>query len=325
MNTQRTRLAEFAIETDLGTTRTNELYANGRHDCKLFIRVAKQVEDAAGRWSIVALTDAEKASATIVEYSTNPFSGLPAGWSCKHKAGQYDAGLWQQGRKHDQPVQSTVPTRASVAPVELLERYLSFAPNHPIQAKRFMASIRIDGKVYTTNYTDEDSQFQSHVEVTPTRPHAVRVAQLQRFVHKQAYVGDRDDIYAYVFYWQAPRGLLIVQSLGITEPLQVPDEGTHFQTSLNVFEFKGGVAVGKDEPGATLFLSQVKRNVYPDKDPEIEFNLQPTAMRVVVLKHKASSNYQISTGTWGLIDNFGCEHHFKFRFGNHDYPVELTD
>ncbi|AZE53279.1 hypothetical protein C4K03_1108 [Pseudomonas synxantha] len=322
MKANPVRLAQFSVETDLKGTQTRALYVNGRHQCKVYISIVKQVEDESG-WKVVPLTPAEASSATLQLYSTNPASGLPAGWHCDTWKNSYDSGLLNENSELEDIDQKAALGSADVAPKQLLERYLRIEPGRSNETRRFMASIRINGKIYTTNYTDDDTSFNSYVEVTPTVPYVLKTAQLQQFIDHTAFEGDIYRPRVKVYYWQPPPGLYFVESLGLSDPLSIPNEGSHFQTAFLYMDFKGGVVVGKNSLGSRLFLSQIHKNVYPDKDPEVEFNLQPTAMRAVALHYEGG--HGDSKGTWQVVDNFGCQHSFRLVKGDYQYPIKITD
>ncbi|MBV4478479.1 hypothetical protein [Pseudomonas khavaziana] len=324
MNSRNVRLEEFAIESDLGGVYTSELYANGRHQCKLYIRLIKKLENALGGWDVVPLTSAEKASATVQLFSPNPAIGLPAGWSCDVEKNQFDCGLWPQSGQTEAEVQEIAINPPSGAPLELLERYVRVAQNAITDTKRFMASIVIDGKVYTTYYNDDNVLSNSFVDITPVKPYVLRVAQLQRFIDIVDLSHVEEKLRAQICYWQPPASLYFVESLGLTAPLDVPDEGASFQTAFVFWAGRGGVARDKNVLGTPLFLSDVKRIIAPGKDTEIEFNLQPTAMRAVVL-FTDYFDHRESAGTWRVVDNFGCEHSYRMVFGTFGDPVKLTD
>ncbi|MBO0491832.1 hypothetical protein [Pseudomonas sp. Marseille-Q1929] len=332
MNTSRIRLAEFKVQTVQGQVSTNELYANGRHQCEVYIVVAKEVEDPFGGIKrITPLTATEKASVTLVEYSTNIGATLPAGWTCDTVKNAYDCGLRKHFRdgvlEESSTVEAHVP-RASVAPIEVLKRYLRLNEAQPLQTRRFMARITVGGKIYTTNFSGDDSLFNSYVEIVPQLPYRLSVRELGAYRDIFAYEDKTIPLSIHVYYWHPPAGLVMLESLGLTAPLNVENEGANFHTSFYGFlgYFRGGVPIGKNTPEASLQMSDVQRNLYFDKNPAIEFTLLPTVMRAVVVEWLDLYKYGQSQGYWRLIDNLGCMHQFRIVEGdNHTLPLKLTD
>jgi hypothetical protein len=331
MSTMRVRLAEFKVQTVQGQVATNELYANGRHQCEVYIMVAKEVEDESGFMRFTPLTAAERDGITLIEYSTNVGATLPVGWMCDTVKNEYDCGLRKSFRDGvleassnvDEPIQ-----HAAVAPVEMVKRYLRQSDDQPVQSRRFMARITVAGKIYTTNFSDDDNSFNSYVEVSPQVPYRLRVGELSVFRDMFSYEDSGIPLSIYVYYWHPPAGLLMLESLGLTAPLNVENEGTDFHTAFYGFAglFRGGVPIGKNTPEASLQVSEVQRNLYFDKNPSIEFALLPTVMRAVVIKWLDLYKFGDSQGYWRLIDNYGCLHSFRIVHGdNGSLPLKLTD
>lgn len=332
MNTARVRLAEFNVQAIQGQVSSNELYANSRHQCEVYIRVAKEVEDESGFMRIMPLTAAEKASITLVEYSTNVGATLPVGWMCDTVKNEYDCGLrknFRDGVLVDASSSVNEPIQhAAVAPVEMLKRYLRLSDAQPIQSRRFMARITVAGKIYTTNFSDGDSSFNSYVEIFPQAPYRLKVGDLSMYRDVFSYQDNKIPLSIHVYYWHPPAGLFMRESLGLTSPLNVENEGTNFHTAFYGFlgYFRGGVPIGKNTAEASLQISEVQRNLYFDKNPSIEFALLPTVMRAVVIEWLELFKFGDGQGYWRLIDNHGCLHSFRMvRGDNSTLPLKLTD
>lgn len=325
------RLDHFEIQTEMGNVSTNALYANGRHQCKVVVLIAKKV-DVHGLWTFSELTPTERDSLTITEYSSNPDAPLPVGWSVDRDKNIYDSGLWRE-RSTDQENSRSVKASSQRAfisgRVEMLERFLRVNPNQPIEVKRFMARIKVGGKVYTTNYQDDDSIFNSRVEVQPVRPYILRAADLVHYPDVRVYEDKNKNIHVDVHYWKPPRGLVFIQNVGISNPLDVKNEGWSFKTSdLTSSGFnlrKCGIVIGKDTLEQRIFMSDVQRGIYPDDGPEIEFNRWRTVMRAIMLDGGVSPLSGRGNGHWTVLDNYGCEHKYRLLVDFSPHSVELTD
>ncbi len=191
-----------------------------------------------------------------------------------------------------------------------------------------MARITVAGKIYTTNFSDDDSSFNSYVEISPQAPYRLRVGDLSVYRDRFSYEDNQIPLSIHIYYWHPPAGLVMLESLGLTAPLNVENEGTAFHTSFYGFAgyFRGGVPIGKNTPEASLQMSEVQRNLYFDKNPSIEFALLPTVMRAVLIEWPDLYKFGDSQGYWRLIDNYGCLHSFRIvRGDNSTSPLKLTD
>jgi len=323
------RLGHFEIQTETAEDKTRALYTNGRHQCKLVVLIAKNVADESGNWQFAALTAAERNSLTVTQYATNPDAPLPTGWHCDTDKDKYDPGLWPpRGSETNSTTLSSSPAKPSIAsgPLEMVERYMRVNAGQPIQSYRFMARIQIAGKVYTTNYTDDDASFNSWVEIQPERPYVLRVAQLVRYIDNRAFEDKARNIYIDVHYWTPPRGLQFIQNVGIANPLNIKDEGRFFNTSdfISVPNDKSGILVERDSLEERVFMADVQQGIYSGNGPDIEYRRCFKVMRALKLHGGVPATPHRDTGHWSLLDNFGCEHKFRLKLGGTP-SLELTD
>ena len=73
------RLSGLSIGFAGRTEAANGLYANGRHQCEVVIEVVKETRGPDGEWIATPLTDEERASVTVVEWSEHDTQTLTQG------------------------------------------------------------------------------------------------------------------------------------------------------------------------------------------------------------------------------------------------------
>lgn len=307
----KTRLVKFEISLPGGHIATDALYANNRHQCKVSISVILEKETATGDWERVALTTAQRDSVTVTLFSENDRQPLPVGWSCDHGKNKYDTGLWGSRIEEETGLE------------DVLDRYMRVAPV-AIQTQRFMACITIDGDTYTTNPLESVLYATSWVIISPVRPYFLGTSELTRFEHRDAYRGTNPTVLVIVNYWTPPSGLTFVENLGLSNPVAINNEGLYFKTavvSALLGTAKVGVVVGRDG-GQSLYMNDVHRNVYADKNPKIIFDRRTTIMRAVEFSASFPAQTSTAKNYWALIDNFGCEHRYRMTY--HPYGAELV-
>lgn len=306
----------FRITLPNGQDSTNALYANSRHQCKVSIEVAVERETGDGGWEAVPLTPEEKASVTVTAYSADVNQPLPLGWACDTNKNIYEIGLWERSAE---PAGEQGPQRHADSPasIEVIDRYMRLLAGSSVESRRFMAKIVVGGKVYTTNFKDGSSDFNSWLHISPQRPYRVKVADLRQTRDDPFWDGvwkiDID-----VYYWLPPSGLRFISQSGLDAPLQVSHEGDYFHTSFcqrsgRVYR-KVGVVVSKNIPGLRLRYNDIHRDAPGHWDnPYIEFNRVNTIMRAVWFSTERPISQGNAGTPWRLIDNYGCEHSFVIR------------
>lgn len=305
------RVTEFFVTLPGGGQSTNALYANGHHQCQVNIEVTLEQRLPGGRWERVPLTAGQRNSITLAEFSADPHQGLPEGWGCDQEKNKYNLGLWKPGSTEDLPEAS-----AAASQQDVVARFLRVAPEH-IQTQRFMASITINGKTITTNSADVAGSAVSWVIVSPVRPYLLGVDELTPYVDETAYQGSNPTVLVSVYYWTPPAGLSFFDNLGVSHPVPVSHEGYAFTTAVFSREFgpaKVGVVVGRDGMGQSIYMNDVQRNVYPDKNPRIEFNKRETIMRAIRFAGPIPGDAPSVFNDWTVRDNYGCEHRYRLGY-----------
>lgn len=326
----RLRLAHFEITLPNGGVLTKELYANGRHQCKVVVEVSAEQMQSDGSWALVRLTDMQRSSVTIRPYSRNANEPLPSGWRSGAIKNIYDTGLWRPDMEAG-VLENPIETKAERSNIqrEVLERYMSFDPGYAIEPVAFMASIRVGEITYTTNYSVGDEQFNSRVTITPQRPYVVLARSMSEVVDARAFVEGKCDID--VYYWIPPAGLRILSNRGLDEALEVPGEGLNFQTTfyqgLDAFDFiKAGVVIGKDVLNPIVSVADIHSDYPNGHEKSVRFNYASTIMRAVRFRWKpiaigAENNHS----KWLVWDNYGCEHVFRFDRAEGGNVIRLSD
>ncbi|WP_226475719.1 hypothetical protein [Pseudomonas sp. MWU16-30323] len=286
-----------------GQLHTNALYKNGRHQCRVNLLVVKEVEQQDGTWKDVPLSKEETYSATVTAFG-GPSLPLPSGWSCDHDKNKYDTGLRTFG---SEPSAEIIPAPV-VAPIELIPRYLRCSPGTPSDTQRFMGSIVVGGKVYTTN-----SNNRTYVEITPVTPYVLKASDLTLYMDADAYAfGGSKGVDVDVYYYTPPSGITFLDNLGLLNPVPVNNEGQAFETSYvwhvgnHGIRMKGGVI--RASSGAGLRMDMVQRGV--TGSPSIRFSMRPTIMRAIRFRGWIDTRDGDNNSPWRLWDNFGCEHVF---------------
>lgn len=321
------RPKDLEITLTNGQDSTNALYANGLHQCKVVIQLKVEQEGMNGHWEESVLRADERASATVTLYSKNVNQALPAGWSCDESRNIYEIGLWdrnlESGEFEKNEDQTTSQQTVASGGMETIDRYMRLDTGASIEERRFMARIVIDGKVYTSNFSEADFQSDYWVHIAPRRPYQVRVADLIRTVdHAYWNASTKTDID--VWYWLPPRGLRFVSQRGLEAPLRINDEGPYFHTAFShkasPHSRKGGVVLAHDAPGVNPDLAELHRNL-PDNNQSLPFNRVNTIMRAVWLSTTNSISEGEAHTPWRLLDNYGCTHSYVLRRNGHNFQL----
>lgn len=326
----RLRLTHFEIKLPNGGVSTNELYANGRHQCKVVVEVIAEQMQPDGNWAAIRLTQAQHNSLTITRYSANVNEPLPRGWSCDHVKNIYDAGLWNAASEEGEQNKSIVmEVRSSDIQMEVVDRYLRLDANTPIEDMRFMASINVGGVTYTTNYTKEDVQFDSYISIRAVQPYRLLAQNLVGHVDVSAYNDDKCDID--VYYWVPPNGVRFIVNRGLSAFLSVDYAGLNFRASYDVKDGQGafnraGIVVNKDVPNPSVLLADIFTRPPNAYQRYVRFDRYQTIMRAVRCRGKYNTQFmRDSRAQWRLWDNFGCEHVFGFGQADSGNVINLID
>ena len=300
-------LSRFDIELPSGQKMTNELYANGRHQCQVNLIVEKKKENAEGIWVPSPLTSGEIESATIIGYGF-PDQGLPQHWTCEKSKGPYDLGVWRQGVEM---APNDGPERHDSS-ANMIRRFLSCNAGRGTAVLRFIGRIIVGGETYTTISRNGTTPFNSFVDVQAIAPYLLTTSQLTVFEDHGAYWVSPTDID--VYYYTPPPGLRFVEDLGLADPAYVNGEGSYFQTSFvlhtgnNGIRRKGGVVPGV--PGI-LTLGMIQQGL---GNRSVEFNKRSTIMRAIRFVGWIDTPDSKKQSAWRLLDNFGCQHVFYIHY-----------
>lgn len=311
----KVRISHFKITCSGGKSFTNELYANARHQCEVVIEVRKEVLDENNVWHRADLTPFEWSSLSIVDVVAGSMQALPNGWYCDKQRNNYTLGLWCR----DDPQQDEVKrTEACEEHFQVIRFYLRYDPVDQIEPAAFMARINVEKEYLTTDFSLEVSSSQSIITLEPVPPLRLNTSQFVRYVHYGAYSGNQVSVT--VFYWMPPGDLNIVESKGLSDPVDVPLEGHNFQTtqvhrpSGSARGAKVGVVLNKDVIGLSLYMNDVSRGLaLPEPNPEIKFNEYPTIVRAVRVYSPLSISSYDSQSRWKLVDEYGNSHEFMLR------------
>lgn len=324
------RVTHFKITLPGGGNVTDELYANGRHQCKVVAEVTVEQLESDGYWVPARLSNKERSSVTITLYSPNVNEPLPRGWSCDHEKNIYDSGLWNTAIEENEQNKSAVTeVGRSEVQVEVVDRYMRLDANIPIEDVRFMASINVGGVTYTTNYVNEDVQFDSYVSIRAAQPYRLLAQNLVGYIDNDAYEDDKCDID--VYYWMPPNGVRFLVNRGLSTFLSVDYDGLNFRTSYDVKDGQGkfnraGIVVYKDVLNPSVLLADIFTRPPNAYQKYVRFDRYPTIMRAVRCRGKYNSQFmRDSHAKWRLWDNFGCEHVFGFGQADSGNVIDLID
>ncbi|QXH76905.1 hypothetical protein [Pseudomonas salmasensis] len=317
------RLLSFNIRRPNRTNRANGLYANGNHQCEVIIDIVKQLRAADGTWVVALLTDEERSSVAVVEWSEQHNEKLPRGWSCDTQKNRYDIGLWAKESVNENS-KNTVTEFASHPQAESVVRYLRCDLDVAVGPVRFMARIVIDGKIYTTHFSQGAAAFESSVTLVPEQPFYLDVRDLEVYEDNGAYFASSSNavVMAAVYYWQPPAGVFFVENRGIAEPINLPGDGAAFDSSLSRtvegwigLSYKAGTLTNKNEIGQTLEIGELHQGLgVPDEHALVRFNERPTIMRAIkVISNLFVFPEHYERRPWRLLDNFGTEHTFTLE------------
>lgn len=315
----RIRLSNFSISGVDGSNTTNGLYANGRHQCLVIVDILKEVFDSNGIWASTVLTEEERASITVVEWSAQESSTLPPGWSCDEQKNIYSFGLWEKQATGNRISTPDVAHSNDSAVTERVRRYLRCDPDAAVGPRIFMAKAIVDGCLYTTNYSYDGVSFKSCVFVEPVRPFDLGVRDLVAYIDDKAftYSGSPGFADVDVFYWVPPSGVRFLVNKGLDKPANLTGGGKDFHgvksyvVAETIWWAMMGVPTNKNTVDAPLDAREIyPLVVLPVKNHPVVFDKYPTIMRAVKLDALEELPTGESQGYWRLLDNFGNEHKF---------------
>jgi hypothetical protein len=324
------KVAHFRIMLPNGGVSTNELYANGRHQCKVVVEIAVEQMQPDGSWARIRLTDEQRDSLTVTRYSQNVNEPLPRGWSCDNEKNIYDTGLWHVGAEEAGLDKSAdLEVGHSKAQMEVVDRYMRLESNIPIEEVRFMAAVTVGEVRYTTNYASEDVSFNSYVNIRAVMPYRLSVGQLLAYADLDAYRNKYCDID--VYYWTPPTGLRFLVNRGLDKPMSTPTEGWNFRTSYYRNNnrrsiYKAGVVLNKDVVNPRVLVGDIHSAVPNGPQEVVRFNQRQTIMRAVRFTGQYNSTLDgDSNSLWSLWDNYGCEHRFRLAQSDKGNVIDLQN
>ena len=226
------------------------------------------------------------------------------------------------------------------SPGENIFRYMRFDPaGTSIRPFVFMACITLDdGRQYSTNFDDNDQQFNSKVTLTPREPYRLGVRDLlfSQEVGFSEEWGKNKKIDVAVFYWRLPSGLSIMENK--SEDILYNSDKAWYLYSKNESNFFVGAIVldhvidfllkdlmiprytgGAGLPSWVTQTYGLIRLVMTDR----------SAMRVVryAAQGQTTPSPYGRQNRWSIIDNYGCESRFLIGpdVNNKGYTPTLSD
>ena len=315
------KLSEFSIgilTNDGGST--DALYANGNQQCKVFIRVLKEVRaDKDSSWRVAPLSAGERQSLTVRPYSNQLLPQQAPGWSCDvNPSTEFDEGLWRGNASVGLRGSTSTTSVGANTAIEEFYRYMRFNPKQSppvaIQPTTFMACITLDdGRQYTTHFDDGDWQYESSITITPQRPYALHVNDLMSSP-RDAYSAEDGKVKVKIYYWALPAGLRIVreqfengrsESTKLVYAYAIPDGS----------KFRLGMAIKRDVTSLTINdIDSV--STASNKNAQIPLIHSNSIMRAARYysdgKTTNNSNYD-NLVYWTITDNYGCESRFVLK------------
>ena len=317
------RLVSFEVKLATGQDSMAAVFASGNSQCKVVIEVVAEVRLEDGSWQLAKLTESERASATITAHSINPLARLPDGWFCDTEKNKYDIGV-----RHVLAPEATATHHQDGAPtqLEVIDRFLRVNPG-VIETQKFMACITLGGKTYTTNSAEGSKLYDSSITLRPVRAYALRLSDLTPHYDNAAYKDNSIDVLTMVAYWTPLVSINLIETVGVSNPLHIANEGFLFQTAslgFSSFKVKTGGVYSRDQPGAALTLNDVHRGVYASHNPTVRFNERRTILRALYFQYRGLPSTSSSPRNYLIYrDNYGCEHRFRLSSGPYE-PLRLT-
>ncbi len=310
---ERLTLFQIGIPGSAANT-TDALYANGKQQCKVLIKILKQVSrDDGFSWQTAPLSDSEKASVTVLPYSNELRPAQASGWDWDTEPNQYDEGLWRGTGSVGLTGSSETKAEGTNIPTEVIYRYMRFNGKEArIQPTRFMASITLgDGTQYSTHMQKEgEPALESSIIITPQSPYSLRVNDL---THTRQDAFTNADVGVDIYYWTLPGGLRI---LGESFSGQ-GNTGTKLVYAYAIVDgslFRLGMAIKVDVTSLTLGDIDGNLSSNSNRNAQVPLIVSKSMLRGARYSCKTSATTNGSRYNnlmyWIITDNFGCESTF---------------
>lgn len=319
---EREKLSEFSIGilSNDGSS-TDALYANGNQQCKVFIRVLKEVRaDKNSSWQVAPLSAKEIESLTVLPYSNELEPTQATGWTCDPAAStEFDEGLWRGNASVGLRGSTSTTSVGANTAIEEFYRYMRFNPKQsppvPIQPTTFMACITLDDqkRKVTTHFNNGDRQYESSITITPQRPYALHVNDLMSSP-RDAYSAEDGKVKVKIYYWALPAGVRIVREnfsnqgnsgAKVVFAYAIPD-GSKFRLGMAIKRDVTSLTIRDIDGGSTA----------SNKDAQIPLINSNSIMRAARYysdgKTTNNSNYD-NLMYWTITDNYGCESRFVLK------------
>ena len=289
-----------------GGSVTDALYANGRQQCKVFIKVQKEILRDGFSWGPALLSDSEKASITIRPYSNELMPNQAPGWSCDTEANQYDEGLWRGTGSVGLTGSSDTKAASKNIPADIIYRYMRFNGKQArIQPTRFMACITLDdGTKYSTHMQQEgEPEIESSIIITPQNPYSLRVNDLAH-ERQDAYNGP-NSVDVDVNYWTLPAGLRIMEESFSGENSSSSKLVYVYYLTVSSNDLRRGMAIRCTV--TSLNLNDISSSYANAEIPLINGDC---LLRAARYSGGGSTTNYTSLTCWTIVDNYGCESRF---------------
>ena len=313
-------LTEFQIGfVATAASATDALYANGKQQCKVFIKILKKISGDGYNWRTTGLSEYEKASLTVLPYSNELRPAQASGWYCDTEPNKYDEGLWRGTGSVGLTGSSETMAAGTNTPTEVIYRYMRFDGKEArIQPTRFMASITLDdGTQYSTHLQKEgEPAIESSIIITPQSPYSLRVNDL---THTRQDAFTNADVEVDTYYWSLPGGLRI---LGESYSGQ-GYEDSNMAYAYNIVDgsrVRIGVAIKVDVTSLTLgnIDSGLKSN-QSAQVPLIDSNSMLRGLRYSCNASATNNRSSYNSLTyWIITDNYGCQSTFVLKANDSD-------
>lgn len=314
----------------------NNLYANSNQQCSVLVEILKV--DWNGNANVKSLlTASEKETLVIRPYSAELCPDQAPGWDCEFVKNVYEEGPWRRSLSAQQeaappdPAAETALAAAAASPDNMVpERIDRYMKTDRAQSQRFMACITVDGKQYSTNYSQGLTNFNSYVDLLGIAPYTLRVNDLVSPYRDDAYSNKQDKnnhIDVDVYYWYLPGGLKV-----IGENFRDWGHGTPLMDWAYGFKKDGWVRMGLALRTATQRVtlydidsrvqSKFKNDVVPFLTGDNSYRMR--AMRYANEGSPNPSNYN-NRLHWTITDNYGCRSAFYLKEENNGNTLKLED
>ncbi|MBS9432773.1 hypothetical protein [Photorhabdus hainanensis] len=322
------KVTAFTIEkTD------NRFYANGRHQCMVKISVLKQ-EYRNGNWEKLALSDSEKRSIQVAEFSDSLIYDqlkMPLGWTTTSERNRYDLGLLkgtysanifveQPEAHHAGDCCTNEGYQAAVRSVpEVFYRYVS---SDRTGTKQLIAKMTFEdttgNRTLTTNMSVGDEVFDSNIYLEAIAPYAINRVDLDERINtlfdKTEHPTKSDTHHQTInlYTWTLPHHLRILEGNDRTVNniynLGKDPSDDRFLTRGRVFKRGTSYVNARDNMGGGCVMDHSYTVTIPDT--------QLAAEVLHVTGCSWTSGYYDGYHDVTIIDNYGCQHKFRISSVN---------